>query len=513
MKQRGSGILLHITSLFSPYGIGDLGPAAYRFVDFLSDARQSYWQILPLNPTRPEYDNSPYLSTSAFGFNTLLISPDCMERDGFLHKSDIERIPEFSEGFVDFNAAIRFKEHIFAIAFDRFQREKNGITGYDEFCRNNETWLEDFALFTALHRHYGGSIWSSWPDEIKFRDPAALDAMRLGLKDMIDREKFLQYIFFTQWMALRGYSRKKGIGLIGDIPIYVNYHSADVWTHPALFQLDENLEPLVVAGVPPDYFSRTGQLWKNPLYCWAEHEKEEFSWWINRVGHNLMLFDITRIDHFRGLVAYWEVRAGEKDAINGRWVPAPGEKLLTVMKRRFVSLPIIAEDLGIITPDVSELIDRFDLPGMRVLLFAFTDDPSTSPHAPHNLERNCVLYTGTHDNATTRGWLESDATPDEKSRLFQYLGQKIPAEQLPAALIRLAMMSVADSVIFPMQDILGRGEKSRMNRPGTDEGNWRWQMEKDEIDLAITRDLALMTQVFGRNPGGKIHDSDNHNRA
>ncbi|MDO8872876.1 MAG: 4-alpha-glucanotransferase [Methanoregula sp.] len=497
MNRRGSGILLHITSLFSTYGIGDLGPSACRFVDFLSDAQQSYWQILPLNPTSPEYDNSPYHSISAFAFNTMLISPDCMVRDGFLNKTDVAAIPPFPCGTVDFNAAIRFKEKIFSLAYDRF-KDKTRLPEFDEFCRNNAGWLEDFALFTSLDRHYNGICWSSWPDEIKYREPAALDAIGQSLKKMVGKEKFLQFIFYKQWLALRRYATEKGICLIGDIPIYVNYHSADVWTHPELFRLGKKLQPLVVAGVPPDYFSKTGQLWKNPLYCWEEHEKEDFSWWICRVEHNLTLFDYARIDHFRGLVAYWEVAAGKKNAINGRWVPAPGEKLLTLLKRRFVNLPIIAEDLGIITPDVSELIEKFDLPGMRVLLFAFPDDPSKSPHAPHNLKRNCILYTGTHDNATIRGWLESDATPEEKLRLFKYIGREIPAEQLPAALIRLAMMSVADTVIFPMQDIYGLGEKSRMNRPGTDEGNWRWQMEKDTIDPSVTQNLADMTQIFGR---------------
>jgi 4-alpha-glucanotransferase len=421
-----------------------------------------------------------------------------MVRDGFLKKTDIAAIPSFPCGTTDFNAVIRFKEQIFSLACERFLREKTRLSEYKEFCRNNSRWLEDFALFTSLHRHYKDSIWSSWPEEIKYREPAALDAMRQSLKKMIDKEKFLQYIFYKQWQALRRYSRKKGICLIGDIPIYVNYHSADVWTHPELFRLDDKLLPLVVAGVPPDYFSKTGQLWKNPLYCWEEHEREDFSWWINRVEHNFTLFDYTRIDHFRGFVAYWEVVAAEKNAIHGRWVAAPGEKLFTVMKSRFVNLPIIAEDLGIITPDVSELIDRFDLPGMRVLLFAFTDNPAKSPHAPHNLKRNCILYTGTHDNATIRGWLESDASAEEKQRLFTYLGREIPAEQLPAELIRLAMMSVADTVIFPMQDILSLGTKSRMNRPGTDAGNWQWQMEKEPVGSSVTRNLAEMTRIFGR---------------
>ena len=497
MKRRGSGILLHISSLFSPYGIGDLGPSAYRFVDFLSNAQQSYWQVLPLNPTSTKYDNSPYHSTSAFAFNTNLISPDCMVIDGFLKKTDVAAIPHFPCGAVGFNTVIQFKKRIFSLAYDRF-KEKTGIPGFDEFCRNNAGWLDDFALFTSLDQNYKCSSWNSWPEEIQHREPAALDAMRLSLKKMVDQEKFLQFIFFKQWQALKIYAGKKGISLIGDIPIYVNYHSADVWTHPALFQLDKRLRPLVVAGVPPDYFSKTGQLWKNPLYCWEEHEKEGFLWWIDRVEHNLRLFDYTRIDHFRGLVAYWEVAAGEKNAINGRWVAAPGEKLLTVMKKRFASLPLIAEDLGIITPDVSELIDKFSLPCMRVLVFAFTDDPSTSPHAPHNLKRNCILYTGTHDNATTRGWLESDASPEEKKRLFSYMGREIPPEQLPAEFIRLAMMSVADTTIFPLQDILGLGGTSRMNIPGTDKGNWQWQMEKDQITLSTSRNLAEMTRIFGR---------------
>ena len=497
MKQRGSGILLHISSLYSPYGIGDLGPSAYRFVDFLSDAQQRYWQVLPLNPTSPEYDNSPYLSTSAFAFNTNLISPDCMVRDGFLKKTDIEKIPQFPCGAVDYNAVIQLKERIFSLAYDRF-KEKTSLPEYDDFCRNNAGWLEDYALFTSLDQYYKSSSWNGWPEQTQHREPAALDELRQSLKTIIDKEKFLQYIFFTQWQALRRYAGKKGIRLIGDLPIYVNYHSADVWTHPALFRLDATLRPSFVAGVPPDYFSKTGQLWKNPLYCWEEHEKEDFSWWINRIEHNLRLFDTTRIDHFRGFVAYWEVAAGESNAIHGRWVPAPGEKLLTVMKKRFIDLPLIAEDLGIITPDVSEIIDRFHLPGIRVLVFAFTDNPSISPHAPHNLKQNCVLYTGTHDNATTRGWLESDATVEEKKRLFSYLGREIPAEQLPAEFIRLAMMSVADTVIIPMQDILGLDGKSRMNIPGTDKGNWRWQMEKDAISPSVNRNLAEMTRIFGR---------------
>ena len=498
VKQRGSGILLHISSLFSPYGIGDLGEQAYQFVDFLSDARQRYWQILPLNPTSQEYDNSPYHSTSAFAYNTLFISPDCMQRDGLLKKTDIPAIPEFPSGTVDFNKVIPFKERVFSLAFDRFIDKKTDLPGYDGFCRDNSWWLEDFALFSSLNQKYNGIVWSSWPYEVKYRNPSALETMRQTLKENIEKEKFLQFVFHTQWHALRDYCRKKGVGLIGDIPIYLNHHSADVWTHPALFQLDNECNPLVVAGVPPDYFSSTGQLWKNPLYRWDVHEQNGFLWWIHRVRHNLTLVDYARIDHFRGLVAYWEVSAGAQDAQHGKWVPAPGEKLLQLLKKQCTDLPLIAEDLGVITPDVSLLIDRFELPGIRVLLFTFTDDPSKSPHAPHNLKRNCILYTGTHDNATTRGWLESEATPVERQRLFSYIGGVVSAEQLPAVLIRLAMMSVADTVILPMQDVLNLGEESRMNRPGTDTGNWTWQLKKDQIDPDVTRNLADLTCIFGR---------------
>ncbi len=498
MKLRGSGILLHITSLFSGYGIGDLGPSACRFVDFLSEAKQHYWQILPLNPTSPEYDNSPYHSISTFAFNTNLISPECLVKDGFLQKTDVEGVPEFPHGTVDFDAVIRFKETLFSLAYERFCRDRIGRDRYDEFCRNNSWWLEDFVLFVSLHRHFKGSLWSTWPEVIRHRDPAALGAMRQSLQKNIEREKFLQYIFHHQWMALRKYCIKKGIRLIGDIPIYVSYDSADVWSHPELFQLDDNLLPLVMAGVPPDYFSRTGQLWKNPLYCWEEHERSGFSWWTHRIEHTLSLVDYTRIDHFCGLVAYWEVPAGADNALRGKWVPAPGEKLLTQLKNRLVDLPLIAEDLGIITPDVQKLMDRFDMPGMRVLLFAFTDDPSHSPHAPHNLQKNCILYTGTHDNAPVRGWLESEAATEEKQRLFRYIGQDLRADQVPSVLIRLAMMSVADTVIFPLQDILSLGVKSRMNQPGTDKGNWRWQLEKDQISPFVTDNLGDMTEVYGR---------------
>lgn len=510
MTDRGSGILLHFTSLYSGFGIGDLGPSAYRFVDFLADAHQRYWQFLPINPTSGAYDNSPYHSTSAFAFNTNLISPEGLVHDGFLDAPDISIVPEFPAGSVNYDMVTRFKEQLFSKAYERFSTEqldpaRHDAAGsgtihdaYDVFCRKNSWWLDDFALFTSLKRHYTLKAWNTWPDDVKFRASEMLEDMRERLKKTIGQEKFLQFVFYSQYRALHHYCAKKGVRLIGDLPIYVTYDSADLWTHPELFQLDDALEPLVVAGVPPDYFSKSGQLWKNPLYRWKEHERTGFSWWIQRIEHNLSLFDYTRIDHFRGLVAFWEVPADAPDATGGKWVDAPGEKLLFLLKKRHSPLKIIAEDLGVITPDVSELIDRYSLPGMRVLLFAFTDDPSGSPHAPHNIRKNCVLYTGTHDNPTSRGWLESEASGLEKQRLFMYTGRKISPEQLPDLLVRLAMMTIADTVIFPLQDILALGTEARMNRPGTKSGNWRWQLTQDQVSCGVAESLAGMTKIYGR---------------
>ena len=507
MNTRGSGVLLHITSLYSGYGIGDLGPSAFRFADFLSAAHQRYWQFLPIHPTSRESDYSPYHCTSAFAFNTSLISPYCLVHDGYLDTSDIGILPEFPEGFVDYDAVVRFKEKLFSRAYERFHKEPidpvrhdptDPFDGYDAFCKKNAWWLDDFSLFISLKRHYRGTAWNLWPDEIKYRRTPALEAMRERLKDMIGQEKFLQYIFYCQYRELRRYCTQKGVQLIGDVPIYVTYDSADVWAHPELFRLDDSLNPLAVAGVPPDYFSSTGQLWENPLYCWEEHERSGFSWWIQRIEHALSLSDYIRIDHFRGLVAYWEVPAGAKDAMSGRWVPAPGEKLLSLLKKQHRDLPVIAEDLGVITPDVSDIINRFGLPGTRVLLFAFTGDLSAGPHAPHNVIKNCILYTGTHDNPPLRGWMETEATGPEQQRLFAYIGQKISPDQVPDRLIRLAMISVADTVIFPLQDILALGIDARMNHPGTKSGNWRWQVTKDQVTPAVAEHLHEMTMLYGR---------------
>ena len=497
MNRRGSGILVHITSLPSRYGIGDLGPEAYRFADFLSETKQSFWQILPLNPTDLAHGNSPYHSISAFANNPLLISPELMVRDGLLAPSDVENTPDYPKGRIDYPAAIAYKERLFKIAYQRFQQGGKRHE-YERFCTENSTWLDDFALFLALKTRFPQKVWVQWPQEIRDRHPEALELLKDELRDEIEKAKFLQYVFFEQWRALKDYCNHHGIQILGDIPIYVIHDSADVWTNPELFTLDDERKPSVVAGVPPDYFSETGQLWGNPIYRWDVLRERGYGWWIQRVGHNLKLFDLIRIDHFRGLIGYWEVPAGETNAVNGQWVEAPAEDFFNALLRRFPQIPIIAEDLGVITPDVREIMHRFELPGMKVLLFAFGDDLPTNPYIPHNLPRKCVLYTGTHDNNTTRGWFEREATPEIKERLFRYLGREVSADRVHWELIRLAMMSVANMVIFPMQDILGLGEEARMNRPATTEGNWQWQLLPEQLTPSIADKLRGMTELYGR---------------
>ena len=497
MKRRGSGILLHVTSLPSPYGIGDLGPWAYRFADFLAETKQSFWQILPLNLTDPAYDNSPYHSISAFASNSLLISPELMVRDGLLAKSDLEPLPNFPKGRVDYGVVIAYKKKLFNLAYQRFKKTKNNYE-YKRFCLENAYWLDDFALFSALKSHFQGQVWSEWPQDIRDRQPKTLQSLKKELHDKIELEKLLQYMFFQQWISLKGYCNHRGIQFFGDTPIYVQYDSVDVWTDPEIFKLDNEKRPYAVAGVPPDYFSETGQLWGNPVYRWNVLQQRGYDWWIQRMEHTLNLFNVLRIDHFRGFVAYWEVPAGEKTAINGRWVEVPVEDFFNALLKRFSYLPIIAEDLGIITPDVREVMNHFEFPGMKLLLFAFGEDHPMHPYLPHTYEKHYVAYTGTHDNNTIKGWFEKEATPEDKRRLFRYLGREVPLEELHWEMIRLAMMSVANLVIFPMQDLLGLGEKARMNRPATKEGNWRWRLLPQQLTPLLTRRFLEMTEIYGR---------------
>ena len=497
MDQRGSGVLLHITSLPSLYGIGDLGPKAVEFVDFLAASKQKYWQILPLNPTDLAFDNSPYHSFSAFAFNPLLISPELMIEDGLVGPKQLQSLPNFPLDRVDYRRALLLKKNIFCSAYDGF---KKGLhkEGFEKFCSENASWLDDYSLFIALKSQFRTKSWNEWPSEIKDRQPEAIKTIKAQLQDEIQREKFLQHVFDKQWKRLKKYCHQKGIRIIGDIPIYVVYDSVDLWTQPELFKLDSNRRPYVVAGGPPDYFSETGQLWGNPLYRWNVMKERKFDWWIMRLERNLQLFDWIRIDHFRGFVGYWEVPAGDATAINGRWVQAPALDLFNEVKQRFPSLPIIAEDLGTITPDVNEIMEHFAFPGMKILLFAFGEDNPEHPYLPHTYEKNCLVYTGTHDNNTVKGWFKSEATPEDRKRLFRYLGKTVSEKEIHWEFIELGMMSLANTFIVPMQDVLGLEEDARMNRPATTRGNWRWRLAPKQLTVPLAEKLAEVTETYGR---------------
>lgn len=495
LSRRGSGILLHITSLPSAYGIGDLGPWAYRFADFLAESGQGYWQVLPVNPIDPEV-GSPYNSSSTFAGNTLLISPELMCRDGLLSERDLPKA-NFPEGRVEYQRVYSYKQKLFQMAYRRFKENKS-LPEYEIFCKENSDWVGDFALFEALNEYLDGKDWSKWAPEIRDKDPAVLQVLEKDLHDKVEMEKFLQYIFFKQWLELKAYCNEKGVEIIGDIPIYVDYKSADVWTNSEIFKLNENKLPTAVSGVPPDHFSSTGQRWGNPVYRWDVLKKNGYKWWIKRIGHNLKLFDFVRIDHFRGLVAYWEIPANEKTAVKGKWVDIDAVDFFDTLLKHFPFLPVIAEDLGIITPDVREIVTRYDFPGMKLLVFAFGEDLPTNPYAPHNHVKNCLVYTGTHDNNTIKGWFKGEATASEKKRLFQYLGRKMNEKEVHWEFVRLAMMSVANTVILPMQDVLGLGKAARMNRPATAKGNWRWRLRERELTAGLSKKLLETTRLYGR---------------
>ena len=494
--RRGSGVLLHITCLPSPFGAGDIGTWAYKFADFLAEAKQRYWQVLPLNPTDMAYGNCPYTSTSAFAGNTLLVSPELMVCGGLLMQGEVERLASFPRDRCDYATVISQKENLFNLAYGRFRKERN--THYERFCVENVHWLGDFALFVTLKKHFHGKMLSAWPEEIRDRRPESLQQARNALREEIEREKFLQYLFFKQWSRLKNYCNQKGILLIGDLPIYVSHDSVEVWQHPEMFMLDGEKKPLAVAGVPPDYFSLTGQLWGNPLYRWDRLKETGYKWWMQRVSHNLNLFDMLRIDHFRGFVAHWEVPAGARTAVKGKWVRVDADDFFERLCNCFPSTSFIAEDLGVITPDVRKVMHHFGFPGMRVLLFAFGEETAHHPYAPHNYQRECVVYTGTHDNNTVKGWFENEATPEEKERVFRYLGREVRGDSISWEFIRLIMMSVADIAIVPMQDILGLGEEARMNRPGTLEGNWQWRALPEHLSPLLVHKLLEVTETYGR---------------
>lgn len=495
--ERRSGILLHVTSLPSPYPVGDLGPAAHEFAGFLARAKQGIWQVLPLNPTDGAHGNSPYTSVSAFAGNTLLVSPELLVEEGLVSREDAPA-PSAPGARCDFAAAAALKRSLVDAALRRHRAGGRLKAELEGFAAINAGWLEDYALFVALKRRFDGAPWSRWPEEVRDRRPEALRAARESLAEEIEREKLGQLLFFRQWMALKRRCNELGIRLFGDIPIYVNHDSADVWRAPRMFKLGPAKEPLFVSGVPPDYFSETGQLWGNPVYDWDALRADGYRFWLDRFAHNLGLFDLIRVDHFRGFVGYWEVPAGEKTAVRGRWVPAPAEDFFGAVLRRFPSLPLIAEDLGVITPDVKEIMARFAIPGMRVLLFAFDEDNPEHPYLPHNYVSNCVAYTGTHDNNTARGWYETEATEEQRARLARYFKAGFSAENVGIGLVRFLMMSVADTVIAPMQDVLGLGAEARMNRPAIPNGNWEWRLLPKQAHPRVADALAALVDTYGR---------------
>ena len=503
---RSSGVLMHPTSIPGRFGIGELGPETYAFLDFLRNAGQKLWQVLPLNPTG--YGDSPFQCFSASAGNPLLISLEKLQQDQVLEPSDLRDVPYWTEERVDFGSVIRWKMPLLKKAAERFRKSApiKDKEQFEKFCRDNAEWLEDFALFMAHKDLDSRLIWNQWEKGMASRNPETLRQWRQRLEREIQANKYWQFEFFRQWSALRQYAHANGIRILGDIPIYLALDSADVWANPEYFLLDPNGRPLKVAGVPPDYFSATGQLWGNPIYNWERHKQAGYRWWVSRFRAALRLYDAVRIDHFRGFEAYWEIPAGEKTAMHGQWVKGPGGELFSVLQRELGELPIVAENLGVITPEVEAIRAQFGFPGMAILQFAFGKDPQGPTFRPHNYARDLVAYTGTHDNDTVAGWWNSQGsgdstrTPEDvvKEHAFAraYLGFK--DEPINWVLIRGVMSSIANIAIVPLQDLLGLGSEARMNLPGTPSGNWRWRAKKGALTDDLANCLREMVRLYDR---------------
>jgi 4-alpha-glucanotransferase len=500
---RLSGILLHPTSLPGRFGIGDLGPEAHRFAEFLAEAGQRIWQVLPLGPTG--YGDSPYQLFSAFAGNAMLLSPERLAEEGLLTAAELEAVPAFPCDFVDYGRVIPYKWSLLRQAYSRLGAEQRAaLAGFRE---RHAAWLEDFALFMALKEtHPEAKVWSDWEPGLVGRDPQTLSRWKERLAGEIEFHAYVQFEFFRQWEALRRHAAGLGVRMMGDLPIYVAHDSADVWAHADLFRLDTNGRPLAVAGVPPDYFSATGQLWGNPIYRWDHLAASGYAWWIERLRATLALVDMIRLDHFRGFEAYWEVPAGERTATNGRWVKGPGADLFRVLARELGELPIVAENLGVITPEVEAIRKEFGFPGMAILQFAFGKDPQAPSFKPHNYPRDVVAYTGTHDNDTTIGWWSSEGAGDstrtledvEVERAFARRYLATDGREMNWVLIRTLMASVAGMVLFPLQDVLGLGSEARMNTPATPSGNWRWRFRAETLTPQIARRLAELSVTYDR---------------
>jgi 4-alpha-glucanotransferase len=495
-KRRSSGVLLHPTSLPGHYGIGDLGPTAYAWVESLARAKQTWWQILPLGPTGA--GDSPYQSYSAFAGNSNLISPDELVKDGLIAASDLSNV-NLPNGSVDYENVGKFKSWLLDRAWQAFKKGAGEhLRGeFDRFCREDADWLDDFALFMAIKGSRGGQSWDQWPTSLVRREPNSLRQARSELADAVGSQRFSQFLFFRQWNALRNHARHCGVRLFGDAPIFVAADSADVWANPQLFLLDADRRPRFVAGVPPDYFSATGQLWGNPLYDWPAHRASGFAWWIERIKASLRQVDLLRLDHFRGFAAAWHIPSGATTAKTGHWAPGPGAAFFEAIDHALGGLPLVAEDLGLISQDVHQLRNRFGLPGMYVLQFAY-GGATEFRYLPHNHIRNAVVYTGTHDNDTTLGWWQT-ITESERQFLRRY--EPHVDDDPVGTLIRIAWASVADFAIVPLQDLLRLGSDARMNVPGAPDGNWRWRCREDQVTLAHLDQLAEMTELYYRQPG------------
>ncbi len=498
MPERGAGLLLHPTALPSPFGVGDLGPAAHEFADFLAAAGLSLWQMLPLTPTEPGRGNSPYNSASCFAGNPLLISPQLLQDEGLLTEEDLAEMTPLSGERVDYHRAAALKRRLLERAWRRAGERLSLAADLERFCQGQAHWLEDYCLFMALADEFPGRLWNQWPFDIRDRQPQALEAARQRLAPRLALERFQQWVFQRQWLALKQHCNRQGLAIIGDMPIYPDFHSADVWAHPDQFKLDGARAPYVVAGVPPDYFSATGQRWGNPVYNWDDIKRHGFAWWLERMGRNLEMYDYVRLDHFRGLVAFWEVPAMEPNAVRGCWQEAPCREFFRALKRRFHRLPIIAEDLGIIDAAVREARREQGLPGMVILMFAFGEDNPFNPYLPHNHQPDSVVYTGTHDNNTLRGWLSEEADEATRQRLFRYLGRGLSDDDLIWEMIRLALASVAEMAVIPLQDVLGLGSEARMNRPSHRDGNWGWRLQPGQLGDGLAQRLREMVATYGR---------------
>jgi len=494
LTNRSSGILLHPTSLPGPFGSGDFGSASFQFVDWLYEAGQTLWQMLPLSEVGS--GNSPYMSSSAFAGSLLLVDLEELAKHGWLTADELLPLPEFQAERVDYGLVKPYRVERLHLASQRFfaKGDKKSRAAYAEFCKQEASWLNDYALFMTIGEHEQWKEWIAWPQPLVSRDTRSLAAFEKANSEEISFWKFCQWSFSRQWFALKKYANERGVRIVGDVPIFVAYQSADVWAHQDLFELDDDGRPTVVAGVPPDYFSETGQLWGNPLYRWDVHEQSGYAWWIERMKHALCFFDLVRVDHFRGFANYWAVPATAKTAIEGQWMPGPGEKLFAAFQQAIGHLPIIAEDLGLITPDVIELRDRFDLPGMRILQFAFGED-ERNYFLPHHYISNCVAYTGTHYNDTSVGWW-STASEHEKGFAHRYLS--FDGNEINWQMISVLSASAANTVIYPLQDVIGLNSEHRMNMPGTSEGNWAWRFTWNQLQPWHANRLAELSLLHSR---------------